>query len=149
MRIINSYNKTACLKYQFGFCRWICQNGMIFESKSVDFVFTHTKGIVSEARIRQQLAAAARERIGEIRSLEEYYSQFGANAYAAMNVLTDFASYPKGLSGVSTVPVLQAKAGAWIDEFVEASDKPGFNMTNYLGADAIETATWYDSLTAA
>ena len=148
IRIINSYNKTACLKYQLGFCRWICQNGMIFESKSVDFVFTHTKGIVSEARIRQQLAAAARERIGEIRSLEdqfiaklqnlrkyavpqnvmlalackvfnlhltrdeaekmsdverkramkfvqkikndtrEYYGQFGANAYAAMNVLT-------------------------------------------------------------
>jgi hypothetical protein len=50
---------------------------------------------------------------------------------------------------VNTVPVLQAKAGAWIDEFVEASDKPGFNMTNYLGADAIEAATWYNSLTAA
>ena len=28
----------------------------------------------------------------------EYYGQFGANAYAAMNVLTDFASYPQGLS---------------------------------------------------
>ena len=37
------------------------------------------------------------------------------------DVLADFASYPK----------------------------PGFNMTNYLGADAIEAATWYDSLTAA
>ena len=80
---------------------------------------------------------------------KEYYGQFGANAYVAMNVLTDFASYPKGLSGMNTVPVLQAKAGAWIDEFVEASAKPGFNMTNYLGTDAIEAATWYDSLTAA
>lgn len=66
-----------------------------------------------------------------------------------MNVLTDFASYPKGLSGVNTVPVLQAKAGAWIDDFVEASAKPGFNMTSYLGVDAIEAATWYDSLTTA
>jgi len=209
IRIINSYNKTSCLKYQLGFCRWICQNGMIFESKSVDFVFTHTKGVVSGARIRQQLAAAARERIGEIRTLEdqfiaklrnlkkhsipqnvmlalackvfnlhltrddaakmsdverkkavkfvqkikddtrEYYGQFGANAYAAMNVLTDFASYPQGLSGVNTVPVLQAKAGAWIDDFVEASEKPGFNMTKYLGTDAIEAAMWYESLVAA
>ena len=52
-------------------------------------------------------------------------------------------------SGVNTVPVLQSKAGAWIDEFVEASDKPGFNMTNYLGADAIKVVTWYNSLTAA
>ena len=209
IRIINSYNKTSCLKYQLGFCRWICQNGMIFESKSVDFVFTHTKGVVSEARIQQQLAAAARERIGEIRTLEdqfiatlrklknhsvpqsvmlslackvfnlhltrdeankmsnaerkkavafvqkikedtkEYYKQFGANAYAAMNVLTDFASYPKGLSGMNTVPVLQAKAGAWIDDFVTASEKPGFNMTAYLGVDAIEAAMWYESLVAA
>ena len=80
---------------------------------------------------------------------KEYYSQFGANAYAAVNVLTDFASYPCGLSGVNTVPVLQAKAGALIDEFVEASNKPGFNMANYLGADAIEAVTLYDSLTAA
>ena len=79
----------------------------------------------------------------------EYYGQFGANAYAAMNVLTDFASYPQGLSGVNTVPVLQAKAGAWLDDFVTASEKSGFNMTNYLGTDAIEAAMWYDSLTAA
>lgn len=43
----------------------------------------------------------------------------------------------------------QMRAGAWIDDFVEASAKPGFNMANYLGADAIEAATWYDSLTAA
>ena len=50
---------------------------------------------------------------------------------------------------MNTVPVLQSKAGAWIDEFVEASDKPGFNMTNYLGADAIKVVTWYNSLTAA
>lgn len=39
--------------------------------------------------------------------------------------------------GVNTVPVLQAKAGAWIDDFVEASARPGFNMTSYLGVDAI------------
>ena len=32
----------------------------------------------------------------------EYYGQFGANAYAAMNVLTDFASYPQGLSDGGT-----------------------------------------------
>ena len=35
------------------------------------------------------------------------------------------------------------------DDFIEASEKPGFNMTKYLGTDAIEAAMWYDSLTAA
>lgn len=43
----------------------------------------------------------------------------------------------------------QNSAVMWMSDFVEASAKPGFNMTNYLGADAIEAATWYDSLTAA
>ena len=43
----------------------------------------------------------------------------------------------------------QMRAGAWIDDFVEASSRLGFNMTSYLGVDAIEAATWYDSLTAA
>lgn len=36
-----------------------------------------------------------------------------------------------------------------MSDFIEASAKPGFNMTSYLGVDAIEAATWYDSLTAA
>lgn len=43
----------------------------------------------------------------------------------------------------------QKRSGAWIDDFVETSEKPGSNMTKYLGTDAIEAATWYDSLTAA
>lgn len=38
---------------------------------------------------------------------------------------------------------------AWIDDFVAESAKPGFNMTRYLGVDAVEAATWYDSITAA
>ena len=43
----------------------------------------------------------------------------------------------------------QKSAGAWIDDFVEASEKPGLNMISYLGTDAIEAAMWYDSLVAA
>lgn len=46
----NGYNKTSCLKYQLGFCRWICQNGLVFESKSVDFVFTH-KGVSARSAL--------------------------------------------------------------------------------------------------
>ena len=33
--------------------------------------------------------------------------------------------------------------------FMETSKEPGFNMTNYLGTDAIEAAMWYESLVAA
>lgn len=35
------------------------------------------------------------------------------------------------------------------DDFIEASEKLGFNIANDLGTDAIETEMWYDSITAA
>ena len=209
IRITNSYNKTSCLKYQLGFCRWICQNGVIFDSRSVDYVFVHTQDTISEEKLRFRLRKEAEERIGEIQTLEEefiaklrklrehpipansvlalackvfdqnmtrdrakslteqqrkrarefvakikylteeYYNQFGANAYAAMNVMTDFATYPKGIVAQGDISRLQAKAGLWLDEFVRESANAGFSLTKYLGEDAVESATWFESLTAA
>ena len=50
---------------------------------------------------------------------------------------------------IRTKDVLAREHKAWIDDFVMESAKPGFNMTRYLGFDAVEAATWYDSITAA
>jgi hypothetical protein len=44
LRITNSYNRTRQLRFELGFCRWICLNGMIFGSKSVEFSYAHTRG---------------------------------------------------------------------------------------------------------
>ncbi|WP_395143704.1 DUF932 domain-containing protein [Armatimonas sp.] len=35
LRVTNSYNKTKPLRFDFGFCRAICRNGMIFNPKQV------------------------------------------------------------------------------------------------------------------
>lgn len=43
LRITNSYNRTRLLRYELGFCRWICLNGMIFGARSIEFTYTHTK----------------------------------------------------------------------------------------------------------
>ena len=48
VRISNSYNKTVSLKYEIGFCRWMCLNGCIFGGKSMTFSFAHNKEITNK-----------------------------------------------------------------------------------------------------
>lgn len=42
IRIWNSYNKTTKLKFEIGFCRWICLNGVIFGEVGFKFSTAHT-----------------------------------------------------------------------------------------------------------
>lgn len=66
IRITNSYNKTHVLRYEIGFCRWICLNGVIFGAKSFTLTITHTEGKGVDART---IVNNARESIGSITSL--------------------------------------------------------------------------------
>jgi hypothetical protein len=43
LRISNSCNRTRLLRFVLGFCRWICLNGIIFGSKSIEFSYAHTR----------------------------------------------------------------------------------------------------------
>ena len=43
VRIQNSYNKTLPLKFQIGFCRKLCNNGVIFEANLVSISMAHNK----------------------------------------------------------------------------------------------------------
>ena len=43
IRIHNSYNKSRSLQFDIGFCRKLCDNGVIFEKQSVALTFAHTK----------------------------------------------------------------------------------------------------------
>jgi hypothetical protein len=43
VRIHNSYNRSRSLQFDIGFCRKLCDNGMIFEQDVVTLKFAHTK----------------------------------------------------------------------------------------------------------
>lgn len=43
VRVTNSYNTSRALRFDVGFCRKICFNGMIFESETIKFTFSHVK----------------------------------------------------------------------------------------------------------
>lgn len=197
LRISNSYNRTRLLRFELGFCRWICLNGMIFGSKSIEFSYAHTRRGMDrvdrfvenigdirklEAALTERLHHLKRyhvpeeemlpllcrafdikatkdvvekqRRVDELLALRKqaksltqvYFNEMGAHGYAALNVLTDFASRPVGvIAPEASMHGLQQKAGNWMDEFISAIKHPDFSFDSYL-ADYRETAAVIDSL---
>lgn len=185
LRITNSYNRTRRLRFELGFCRWICLNGMIFGAKSIDFSFAHTRRGVHmidsfsenigdirklETQLVEQLHQLKRfyvpkeemlaifcrafgigiegaalennQRVAKLREMKEYvqeltdsyFGDMGTHAYAALNVLTDFASRAKGvISAESAVDGFQQKASHWMEDFIGEISKPTFSFDAYLG----------------
>ena len=64
---------------------------------------------------------------------EKYFKELGQNGYAALNILTDFATRPVGYISVEqSVDSLQNKAGAWISEFISEIENRKFSYDDYL-----------------
>jgi hypothetical protein len=197
LRISNSYNRTRLLRFELGFCRWICLNGIIFGSKSIEFSYAHTRRgmdrvdrFVENIGDIRKLETALTEKLhqlkryhvpetemlpilcrafdikatkdvldkqrrvddllalrGQVRHLtKSYFSEMGAHGYAALNVLTDYASRPEGvIAPESSMHGLQQKAGNWMDDFISAIKNTEFSFDNYL-ADYRETAGVIESL---
>jgi len=70
LRLTNSYNASRALRFDIGYCRKLCLNGLIFESEVIEFRFPH-----SRVRIPETLDfKLGKERMETIRQ------QFGARA---------------------------------------------------------------------
>ena len=194
LRITNSYNRLYALSYEIGFCRWICQNGMIYGSKSIKVSFDHCdridldaghirarlgqiRDIESEFSLRLHemrdfpipresvpeiffsvfpmqtgkdpgaLSSIRQERIcrrkQQIQQLaESYTAEMGCNAYAMLNILTDFATFPEPGSGRGN-PLsgfYQKRIGKWMDEFGSKVIKGGMSLHKFIPPEARETA---------
>lgn len=196
LRVTNSYNRTKLLRFDLGFCRWICENGMIFGNKSITFRYTHTRGAIEKAEFKTsfgELKKLETEFIENLHNLKrfhvpekqmlpivckafeikadaddlskpkrteqlrefknhvseltaKYFAEMDPTAYAALNIITDFATRPKSfISPESMIDILQKRSGAWMDDFIEQIDDKKFNFDKYL-ADYKETAKVISSL---
>ena len=77
-----------------------------------------------------------------------YFSEMGSHGYAALNVLTDYASRPEGvIAPEASMHGLQQKAGSWMDDFISAIKSPKFSFDSYL-ADYCQTAEVIKSLSS-
>lgn len=202
VRITNSYNRTTTLKYEIGFCRFICLNGAIFGKMSIQISINHSKYNFTSDVYRQ--IEEQKRRLGNIDSLwslfekkmtalknislpvscalpiyckvfdikkgretispaqkqilydkaqqiinagKEYFSELGNNAYAMMNVLTDYASFPAWSTGTGNyVGGYQRKVGQWVDEFLVEAKKDDFSLSGYIGDEYQNAAYYLESL---
>lgn len=46
VRVTNSYNTTRALRFDVGYCRKICLNGVIFGNRSIRFAFPHSPAVM-------------------------------------------------------------------------------------------------------
>ena len=200
IRISNSYNRRMTLKYEIGFCRWICKNGVIFGQLGISFSVNHTE--LTKVNINKLIGKAKKE-IGGIVSLwsefekkmnalkeislpvsaclpiyckafdinvkdkltedqedilclkakqiidtgKEYFEELGNNGYAMMNVLSDYASFPRWSSSPNNfVDGYQRTVGRWVDDFLAESKQHGFSLSKYIGEEYQNTAYTLESL---
>jgi hypothetical protein len=62
-----------------------------------------------------------------------YFATLGEQGYAALNVLTDYASYPVGvMSPENKMDGFQHKAGDWINDFSQKIESRDFSFEKYL-----------------
>jgi len=65
---------------------------------------------------------------------KQYFDEIGHNGYAALNIVTDFASRPAGyVSPDNRVNSFQRKTGEWMADFISAIKHDSFTFENYLG----------------
>lgn len=86
----------------------------------------------SATKRQEQVFLEKRDHVKELS--DRYFPELGENGYAAMNVLTDYASRPVGMiSPEGKIDSLQRKSGSWVADFVEAIEVRDFNFNSYLG----------------
>ncbi|MGF1692374.1 DUF932 domain-containing protein [Photobacterium kagoshimensis] len=66
------------------------------------------------------------------RLTECYFDELGQNGYAALNVLTDLASSPKGMLRENHTHSYQTTCGNWISDFTAAIKEDDFEFDEYL-----------------
>ncbi|MBO4721718.1 MAG: DUF932 domain-containing protein [Muribaculaceae bacterium] len=78
---------------------------------------------------------------------KDYFKELGNNAYAMMNVLTDYASFPEWANGSTNyVDGYQRRVGRWVDEFLQEHGKQNFSLSAYIGDEYQNTAYYLESL---
>ena len=67
LRLTNSYNARRALRFDIGYCRKLCLNGVIFESEVIEFRFPHSRELIPETlnfKLGKERMEAVRKRFG-------------------------------------------------------------------------------------
>jgi hypothetical protein len=67
LRLTNSYNARRALRFDIGYCRKLCLNGVIFESEVIEFRFPHSRERIGETlsfKLGKERMEAIRKKFG-------------------------------------------------------------------------------------
>ena len=67
LRLTNSYNARRALRFDIGYCRKLCLNGVIFESEVIEFRFPHSRELIPETlsfKLGKERMEVVRKRFG-------------------------------------------------------------------------------------
>ena len=92
IRISNSYNKTLVLKYEIGFCRGICLNGVIFDQRGITIRIPHSQK-VNMYRIKRMI-----DNLKEVKGIQSLIDEFCGK----INTLKSF-EFPESIEFPETV----------------------------------------------
>lgn len=184
LRVTNSFNGARALRFDIGFLRKHCSNGVIFEeavatiraahsaealqqlqveittgTRGLDLMWKEFSAFLSRVRriefnkeqsnlaLDQVLhlpkekprdSPARKQGIEMLRDdiahrLEDYREEFGSNAYAVFNTLTDVAARPPDLAVFQTRrDTLEKRAGRWLRQLAEQSRQDAFDLNAWL-----------------
>ena len=77
----------------------------------------------------------------------DYFNEMGDNAYAMLNVLTDFSTFPAWPKSPSMyIDGYQHRVGQWVDDFTTKYRALGFDLTDYIGDEYRNSATYVRTL---
>ena len=76
VRVTNSYNATRALRFDIGYCRKLCLNGMVFEAEAIRFNFSHSRNAVGRGldfAVGKGKLDALRQRLAsDVQKLHDY-----------------------------------------------------------------------------
>ena len=101
---------------------------------------------ISKKGIERDIFEAKRKRdfINERKML--YIDKYGQNAYAFLLGISDYISNYNDIRFSNSYMTYHIQAGQWADEYLKEAAKPNFSLYKYIGEDALNTASWLNTL---
>ena len=184
LRVTNSFNGARALRFDIGFMRKHCSNGVIFEEEVATIKASHSKEALAQLKIEitsrslpemwdefSKFLSSVRSismdndqstlalkavvhlsdpkpddkpaRVEGLKSLiadfssrlDGYRQEFGPNAYAVFNTLTDIAARPpESTHFQKNRDTIEKRSGRWLKELARHSQITGFDLNAWIPA---------------
>jgi len=102
VRVTNSYNALRALRFDVGFCRKLCSNGVVFEAETISFRFSHTRNSVP-ANINFDIQK------GKLKKMQDSFASYVATLQTLSLSASDSVALFTAVIGIPSAADLELK----------------------------------------